>query len=269
MIFERCCPGKQITDAFGRFGWSFDEEYEDDASGDALDPAETNIYVDWQGAEDRVWSRYLKTTYDDTRTPRVGTEGTEESYYCAVPIDESEAPEGLHDLEYTLPLLGRANYVDHSFREDASFDYTDADAYNAWNETEQWCWDCTDATECELEVRSVVLESTATLYYRWWRFRDQPAMKQLAHEFPETYTEEVLAAMQKRVELMHEHWQAKDFIKKATKVNHKVELDHRLILDVPDGVPEYGWVPISVAELYEDSTGYGPGIDAGFLSADW
>ena len=79
MIFERCCPGKQIvTDAFGRFGWSFDEEYEDDASGDALDPAETNIYVDWQGAEDRVWSRYLKTTYDDTRTPRVGTEGTEE-----------------------------------------------------------------------------------------------------------------------------------------------------------------------------------------------
>ena len=86
---------------------------------------------------------------------------------------------------------------------------------------------------------------------------------------PQTYTEEVLAAMQKRVELMHEHWQEKDFIKKATKVNHKVELDHRLILDVPDGVPEYGWVPISVAELYEDSTGYGPGIDAGFLSADW
>ena len=204
-----------------------------------------------------------------TRTPRVGTEGTEESYYCAVPIDESEAPEGLHDLEYTLPLLGRANYVDHSYREDATFDYDDADAYNAWNETEQWCWDCTDATECELEVRSVVLESTATLYYRWWRFRDQPAMKQLAHEFPETYTEEVLAAMQKRVELMHEHWADNDFIKKATKVNHKVELDHRLILDVPDGVPEYGWVPISVAELYEDRTGYGPGIDAGFLSADW
>jgi hypothetical protein len=257
------------TNGFGRFGWSFDEEYEDDASGDPLDPAETNIYVDWQGAEDRVWSRYLKTTYDDTRTPRVGTEGTEESYYCAVPIDESEAPEGLHDLEYTLPLLGRANYADHSYREDATFDYDDADAYNAWNETEQWCWDCTDATECELEVRSVVLESTATLYYRWWRFRDQPAMKQLEHEFPETYTEEVLAAMQKRVELMHEHWNDKDFIKKATKVNHKVELDHRLILDVPDGVPEYGWVPISVAELYEDSTGYGPGIDAGFLSADW
>ncbi|KAH8094428.1 hypothetical protein JL720_4429 [Aureococcus anophagefferens] len=162
--------------------------------------------------------------------------------------------------------LGRTT---RTHRENATFDYDDADAYNAWNETEQWCWDCTDATECELEVRSVVLESTATLYYRWWRFRDQPAMKQLAHEFPETYTEEVLAAMQKRVELMHEHWQEKDFIKKATKVNHKVELDHRLILDVPDGVPEYGWVPISVAELYEDSTGYGPGIDAGFLSADW
>ena len=94
-------------------------------------------------------------------------------------------------------------------------------------------------------------------------------MKQLAHEFPDVYTEEVLAAMQKRVELMHEHWQDKDFIKKATKVNHKVELDYRMIIDIPDNIPDYGWVPISVAEIYEDSTGYGPGNSAGFQPNIW
>ena len=94
-------------------------------------------------------------------------------------------------------------------------------------------------------------------------------MKQLAHEFPDVYTEDALAAMQTRIELMHEHWQDKEFIKPASKVDHKVELDYRLVLDVPDGVPEYGWVPISVAELYEDSTGNGVGIDGGFLHADW
>ena len=66
-----------------------------------------------------------------------------------------------------------------------------------------------------------------------------------------------------------EHWQDKESIKPASKVDHKVELDHRLVLDVPDGVPEYGWVPISVAELHEDSTGNGVGIDGGFLHADW
>ena len=94
-------------------------------------------------------------------------------------------------------------------------------------------------------------------------------MKQLAYEYPEVYTEEILASMQKRVELMHEHWMDKQFIKQATKVNHKVELDYRMVLDIPDNIPDYGWVPISVAEIYEDNTGYGPGNSAGFQPNIW
>ena len=94
-------------------------------------------------------------------------------------------------------------------------------------------------------------------------------MKQLTQEYPDVYTEEVLASMQKRVELMHEHWMDKQFIKQATKVNHKVELDYRMVLDIPDNIPDYGWVPISLAEIYEDSTGTGPGNSNGFWHAAW
>ncbi|KAH8073265.1 hypothetical protein JL721_3252 [Aureococcus anophagefferens] len=251
-------------------GVSSDEYYEDVGTGDDLDPVETNIFYEWEGAEDRLWTRYYKTTYTPGRKERYANQpGENQTYYAAEPIDESEAPESLRDAEYTLPLWGRANYVNHERQENATFDYDDTTNKRGWNETDHWCWVCTDSSECELETRTLVLESTATLYYRWYRWRDQPAMKQLAYEYPEVYTEEILASMQKRVELMHEYWQEKDFIKKATKVNHKVELDYRMIIDIPDNIPDYGWVPISLAEIYEDSTGYGPGNSAGFQPNIW
>ena len=65
------------------FGWTVYEEFEDDGSGDALDPLEFELYYDWRGAEDRVWGRYLKTTYDEERTPRVDTGKTPDNYYAA------------------------------------------------------------------------------------------------------------------------------------------------------------------------------------------
>ena len=42
-----------------------------------------------------------------------------------------------------------------------------------------------------------------------------------------------------------------------------------MIIDIPDNIPDYGWVPISVAEIYEDNTGYGPGNSAGFQPNIW
>ncbi|KAH8044994.1 hypothetical protein JL720_16868 [Aureococcus anophagefferens] len=195
-------------------GVSSDEYYEDVGTGDDLDPVETNIFYEWEGAEDRLWTRYYKTTYTPGRKERYANQpGENQTYYAAEPIDESEAPESLRDAEYTLPLWGRANYVNHERQENATFDYDDTTNKRGWNETDHWCW--------------------------------------------------------KRVELMHEYWQEKDFIKKATKVNHKVELDYRMIIDIPDNIPDYGWVPISLAEIDEDSTGYGPGNSAGFQPNIW
>ncbi|KAK7248067.1 hypothetical protein SO694_0008717 [Aureococcus anophagefferens] len=178
-------------------GVSSDEYYEDVGTGDDLDPVETNIFYEWEGAEDRLWTRYYKATYTPGRKARANQPGENQTYYAAEPIDESEAPESLRDAEYTLPLWGRANYANH-------------------------------AAPGERDLRL--------------RRHD----KQTRLERDGSLVLEILASMQKRVELMHEYWQEKDFIKKATKVNHKVELDYRMIIDIPDNIPDYGWVPISL-----------------------
>ena len=70
--------------------------------------------------------------------------------------------------------------------------------------------------------------------------------------------------MQRRVELMHAHWADKAFIKRPSKLKHKAELERVLLVEPPAGVPAVGWVPVSISEIYEDSAGTGPGLDAGF-----
>ena len=122
-------------------GAASDEYYEADGTGDGLDPVETNVFYEWEGLEPRVWSRYYKTTYTPGRTARYGSQpGGNQTYYAAEPIDESEAPESLRDAEYTKPLLGRANYIDHERQENATFDYDDADQNDFYNASENWCW---------------------------------------------------------------------------------------------------------------------------------
>ena len=122
-------------------GVSSDEYYEDVGTGDDLDPVETNIFYEWEGAEDRLWTRYYKTTYTPGRKERYANQpGENQTYYAAEPIDESEAPESLRDAEYTLPLWGRANYVNHERQENATFDYDDTTNKRGWNETDHWCW---------------------------------------------------------------------------------------------------------------------------------
>ena len=85
--------------------------------------------------------RYYKTTYTPGRKERYANQpGENQTYYAAEPIDESEAPESLRDAEYTLPLWGRANYVNHERQENATFDYDDADQNDFYNASENWCW---------------------------------------------------------------------------------------------------------------------------------
>ena len=68
----------------------------------------------------------------------------------------------------------------------ARYDYASSAGYNR---SSQWCWACDDAARCDVTLRKLVLESSATVRYRWWKWRYQPAVAQLAREFPDVYTE--------------------------------------------------------------------------------
>ena len=199
-------------------------------SGSNVDPKETNLYYDWTSAS-REWSRYAKTVRHSDGTLKLAL------------IDEQEAPEALKPLEYTEGLKGRAQYASHEAlaQTDSTFDAT--------------CWECTDSSRCELQVRTITTESGAVVSYRWFRWRDQPSLVSLAKEFPQQYTDSYLAHMQKRVEWMHTHWGSsahpENFLKRPKKLKHLAELEHALVLDAPpDGVPSYGWVPVSLSEEY-------------------
>ena len=199
-------------------------------SGSNVDPSETNLYYDWTSASGE-WSRYAKTVRHSDGTLKLAL------------INEQEAPEALKPLEYTTGLKGRAQYASHEAlaQTDSTFDAT--------------CWECTDSTRCELQVRTITTESGAVVSYRWFRWRDQPSLVSLAKEFPEQYTESYLAHMQKRVEWMHTHWGSaahpENFLKRPKKLKHLAELEHALVLNAPpDGIPPYGWVPVSLSEEY-------------------
>lgn len=108
-------------------------------TGSDVDDVETNVYVEWGGAEPREWSRYLRTYRTE------GGDVTAES------IPEAEAPAALRDLEYTTTLKGRANY---QAAEDVAPDDWDTS-----------CWACDDAAKCAAGTYAVVLESGATVRY--------------------------------------------------------------------------------------------------------
>lgn len=219
-----------------------------DGSGSDVDPIETNIYYEWTA--ERKWSRYAKTV-------RRGSELRLQS------VDESEAPPSMHALEYTAGLKGRAAYSPHSQHASERFDAT--------------CFECTNPSVCEQQVRTVTTESGAVVAYRWWRWRDQPSMVALTREFPQRYTEAYLSFMQERIEWMHEHWdptaeQPHDFFLKRPKaLKHVAELERVLVISQPpEGVPARGWVPISLSEMFPpEAMVNGAAADGGRHEKGW
>jgi len=205
-------------------------------SGSDRDPIETNVYYEWTA--ERTWSRYAKTVRRSDGSLKLAA------------ITEAEAPPSLRPLEYTSGLKGRASYSPHSKHASNTFDAT--------------CFECTNPSICEQQVRTVTVESGAVVSYRWWRWRDQPAIAALTKEFPQRYTEDYLAFLQTRVEWMHQHWDTLSsahtndpgdfFLKRPKALPRLAELEHVLVLDAPpNGVPAVGWVPVSLSEEFPPS----------------
>ena len=137
--------------------------------------------------------------------------------------------------------------------------------------TQDWCYDCSEEHEtagrCVREVFKVTLQDGGIVRYRWYRFRDQPALAQLAAEFPNMYTEAFLDNLQNVMEGLHGKWgdgkqkdttgdgstgSSKEFLREPTSRPHKaVRLDPNLIMTPPAG-KTVGWVPITLGLQYCD-----------------
>ena len=115
--------------------------------------------------------------------------------------------------------------------------------------SDDWCFGCApaDADKCDQTVQKVALQDGGTLRYRWYRFRDQPALRQLAKEFPTKYTEAFLTKLQTTFEGLHEAWgdgTSTEFMRRPkSRPIHMAKLDPAMLVTAPSG-KEKGWVPI-------------------------
>ena len=107
----------------------------------------------------------------------------------------------------------------------------------------------------------------AVVRYRWYKWRYQPTLVQMAEEFPDKYTDDYLNSMQTKIEHMQTEWlqasSTQNFLKKPSKLKHKAELERVLFVDPPASVPSVGWVPVALSETYEGKWAE-QATDAGF-----
>jgi hypothetical protein len=92
------------------------------------------------------------------------------------------------------------------------------------------------------------MQDGSILRYRWYRFRDQPALRQLAKEFPSKYTEAFLCKLQTTMEGVHQSWgdgTTKEFLKRPSSrgTMNVAKLDPAMLVTPPTG-KEQGWVAI-------------------------
>lgn len=222
--------------------------------GSAEDDRESQVWMDWhdgkglllgEAAKNRSWSRYWKTVPTGHYWPA----------YEARPISEEEAPARLRQLDYAASLKGPF--------ENAKEPPTSAEPTN---DPDMFCWACQGILidSCDPTVYEVTQEDGATTQYRWYRWRDQPALRSMKVEFPLSYTEEILNAMQQKIEWMHEHWPvvgdwrigqpapSKTFLKRPASVPNMAMIEEALIVSPPSHVPQKGWVPIPIGLTYPD-----------------
>ena len=107
-------------------------------------------------------------------------------------------------------------------------------------------YQCDEKNGCDEKIYKAELDDGSEIYYRWYKFRDQPTFQNLKIDYPEIYTEEYLDSLQNTIEMMHSEWSVKqEFlpVPKTLDNLHLVELDHGLVVSPPQGY-EKGWVPI-------------------------
>jgi hypothetical protein len=227
---------------------------EDDSDGQGR-----TLYVYWgndTALYPRRYSRYYETVPFQTR-PSDSPTGTKEwrnyksstKYIARAVYDESQIPESLRQTEYSGKAEGAASYQRH----------------NSTNYASHWCFDCLSNDSTCGDVQQVTLEDGAIVEYRWYRWRDQPAMRSMAREFPEVYTESYLSELQSRVEKMHTAgWftpgTSQSFLRRPRDTS-LTEVERVLVMTPPAG-KEVGWVPISLGQHYPPSL---PSFDGGIM----
>ena len=244
--------------------------------GSPEDPSEQQVWLRWTDgagtlgsaaynatyggkAIKREWGRYWKTTKDATS---VG--GTAKGFKATRVEDPSEIPASLRQNEYAGPMRGPAEYQAQAFTDD---DY----AWVLRNE-DTFCWACRgkELDGCDKPIRSLVREDGGTTFYRWYRWSDQPAWRQLRREFSTVYTDAYMAELQLKIEAMHRRWptvgdwgvgksRPGQFLRRPKSVPNMAEVERALLVDPKAaGIDEYGWVPIAIAHTYPAFGGSDP-----------
>ena len=185
---------------------------------------ETDVFFVWGDvdAEKRGWGHYYEIT------------GTK-----VLPVRVEEVPPSLVKLEYdslrrTTSLLPHVltNELQENLPPGHTPDYS--------------CWVCEDPSKCDSTLYETVTVDGSRISYQWFRFRDQPLFRDLAIEYPDTYTDLYLNKIQTVIETMHREWgDSQQFLERPSNVDtlHLAEIDHGLLVNPPDG-KEYGWVPV-------------------------
>lgn len=234
----------------------------DGQSGSAEDGRESQVHLDWADGKgtlpaqsargERAWGRYWKTVADGSSRG-----------FSAVSVPEEQVPARLRELDYAASIKGPfENQKDPPTSHDPVLD------------PNMYCWACLgkDVDGCDVPTYTLTQEDGAVTEYRWYRFRDQPALRALKTEFPQSYSEAILDAMQAKVERMHVKWPAvgdwtagktppAQFLKRPDSVPNMAYIEKALIVSPPAGIPEVGWIPIPIKVSY-------PGHPANFKTGE-
>jgi hypothetical protein len=244
--------------------------------GSPEDPSEQQVWLRWtDGAGtmgsagynatyrgksfQREWGRYWKTTKD---ARSVG--GTAKGFKATRVDDLSEIPASLQQSEYAGPIRGPAEYQPQAFADDDT----------AWmlQNNDTFCWACRgkELDGCDKPIRKIVREDGGTTFYRWYRWSEQPAWRQLRREYSSVYTDAYMAELQLKIEAMHRRWptvgdwgvgksRPAQFIRRPKSVPNMAEVERALVVDPKAaGIDEVGWVPIAVAHTYPSFGGSDP-----------
>ena len=237
---------------------------------------ESNVYVDWGESEpgERGWGSYYEIIgavevmsaegpwaeeftdealaemrrLDIEIGSRLSISGLHPDDYQVVPVGVEEVPTSLRGLHYST-LRNPTTVLPHEIvaEDDEMISGGYTPDYSCYRE-------CTLLGGCDPEVHEVVGDDGGRISYRWYRFVDQPAFRDLRIEYPEVYNDVTLGEAQATIEAMHAAWRPdQPFLERPRSVErlHLAEIDDALIVSPPPG-REYGWVPIVLGVEFDD-----------------
>jgi hypothetical protein len=207
------------------------------------DQGEVSNYWSWGELKptERTISQYYKVR-----------EGEGSKDYEFTPVLENEVPDSLKNLTFknkdTVTSFMPHIKTEKDFEREQIIKSNDRAFLGDvdTNPIDYSCWECDEENGCDEKIYKAELDDGSEIYYRWYKFRDQPTFQNLKIDYPEIYTEEYLDSLQNTIEMMHSEWSVKqEFlpVPKTLDNLHLVELDHGLVVSPPKGY-EKGWVPI-------------------------